>query len=325
LTFTPTEPVVFHIPGSVLHDAALLGDAYGKMALAIEALGAKTRFIVHDRVLVAEQIQQDAGFHILDHGRLRHHRVLNCGTAYIAPFRYLDPFGIRSFSSLADQVFDPARIPEQPALAFQTRLYRRLAQARKSRYPQPETVLDIPSGCIAVFLQTEAHRNVDETCFLTLREMVGALLARSDPRPIVIKPHPRDTDLETLEWLGMRARGDPRVLITLANIHDILRVCDVVVTINSAVGMEAFVHSNPVVWCGKADFHHCAETAWNGVVLDAALARAERRTWPYAAFLTWFYRRKCIDPRSPTLGMDIYNRIADHGFDPAILGMQRPV
>jgi hypothetical protein len=316
--------VVFHIPGSVLKDAHLLAEVYGKMGGALQAMGVPVRFLVHDRVNVPREIEADRGFHILDHGRTRHPRVLNCGSAYISPFRYLDPWGIRAFSSIAGQVFDAKRIPFEAAHGFHARLVKRLVETRRSRYHQPETSVPVPANCIAVFLQTEQHRSVGETCYLSMREMVLALLARTDPRPIVIKPHPRDVDFSTLDWLANLVPTDARLHIIPANIHDILEACDVVVTINSAVGIEAMVHSKPVVLCGHCDFHHCAETAKQISDLDGAIARAEATEWPFAAFLTWFYRRKCIDPRSETLGQHILARISHTGFDVSVLGVSIP-
>lgn len=320
----PAEPVVFHIPGSVLNDAHSLAEVYGKMGGALQALGVPVRFLVHDRIMVPREIEADRGFHLLDHGRMRHPRVLNCGSAYIAPFRYLDPWGIRAFSSIAGQVFDAKRIPVDAAMGFQARLVKRLVDARRSRYYQPETCVPVPAHCIAVFLQTEQHRAVGETCYLSMREMVFGLLARPDPRPIVIKPHPRDVDFATLDWLANLALTDARLHIIPGNIHDILGACDVVVTINSAVGIEAMVHSKPVVLCGHCDFHHCAVTAKQMGDLGDAIARAESTHWPFAAFLTWFYRRKCIDPRSETLGQDILARISQTGFDVTALGVNPP-
>lgn len=181
--------------------------------------------------------------------------------------------------------------------------------------------MEVPPGCIAVFLQTEAHRGVAETCYLRLRPMIKALLARDDPRPIVVKPHPRDTDIDTFDWLARKARKDRRLQIIPANIHDILAACAVVVTINSAVGIEAMVHGKPVVLCGHADFHHACLTVRRAEEMDAAIAAAEARDWPHARYLSWFYQDHCLDPRRPDLAQAVLRRMAATGYDLRQLGL----
>lgn len=317
---TIRAPVVLHLPGSMLKDRRRLAAFYGKLGAGLAARGAEVEYRLHDRDAVPAEVAADEGFHIVDHGRYRHPRVLNAGLSYVQPWYYLDPWGMRAFSSLAGMSFDPAEIAPARALAFRDGLYRRLVLGRRSRYEQPAEVLAVPEHCIAVFLQTETHRDVGELCYLTLRQMVKALLARDDPRPIVIKTHPRDSDLDTLAWLVRKARKDARLQIIPANIHDILAACDVVVTINSAVGLEAMVHRKPVVLCGQADFHHCAVTLRDRGGMDAALATAEARDWPHDAYLAWFFDR-LFNADAPDLTDRAVAAIAATGCDMARIGL----
>lgn len=317
---TAVEPVVFHLPGSMLQNAGKLRPFYGKIGAGLAARGARVDYVQHDREVVPAQIAADDGFHIIDHGRIRHPRVLNAGLGYVRPYYYLDPWGIRAFSSVGAMPFDPAMIDPERARAVQERLHALLITPRKSRYEQPSEVLPVPQGCIAVFLQTEVHRDVGELCFLTMRRMVKALLARDDPRAIVVKPHPQDADLDTLNWLLGKARKDKRLQIMAANIHDMLRACDVAVTINSAVGIEALLHRKPVVLCGQADFHHCAVTLRDRGGMDAAIAQALARDWPYEAFLAWFFG-KTLDAEAPDLIETVITRMAAGGFDLARIGL----
>lgn len=317
------EPVVFHLPGSILRDKAKLKAFYGKIATGLTARGARVEYLLHDRAEVPAQVEADGGFHIIDHGRIRHPRVLNAGLSYIRPYYYLDPWGMRAFSSLAAKAFDPAAIDAAQAAAFRDNLYQSLVQERRSRYEQPAEVLAVPQGCIAVFLQTEGHRDVGELCYLTLRRMIKALMAREDPRPIVIKTHPRDTDFDTLEWLVGKARKDRRIQIIPANIHDILAVCDVVVTINSAVGLEAMLHRKPVVLCGHSDFLHCATTLRDRSKMDEAIAAALRSEWRYDAFLYWFLALNQLSAIAAALIDDVIARIAATDYDLARLGLHQ--
>jgi hypothetical protein len=138
---------------------------------------------------------------------------------------------------------------------------------------------------------------------------VRALIARDDPRPIVIKPHPLDQDPATRQFLSRMAK-DPRVMVTGANIHDILSRAAVAVTINSAVGLEAMLHGVPVVLCGKADFHHAAVTVTDKAALSPAIDQACAARWPHDAYLTWYFDRQCLNAGKPTLVDDFLARIA---------------
>ncbi len=315
------EAVTLHIPGSVLADPGAMRRLWGPLRDGLAALGLRVEARVHRRETVPAQIAADGGFHLIDHGGQPHPRALILGSAYIAPWHYCDPRGIRAISTIGDLAFDPETVPEARAAAFQAELYSNLVTRRRSRYFQPEERLEVPSGCVAVFLQTEAHRGVAETCHLRLRPMIKALLARDDPRPIVVKPHPRDTDIDTFDWLARKARRDGRLRIIPANIHDILAACAVVVTINSAVGIEAMVHGKPVVLCGHADFHHACVTVRQADEMDAAIAHAQAADWPHARYLSWFYQDHCLDPRRPDLAQAVLARIAATGYDLRHLGV----
>lgn len=317
-------PITFHVAGSILRDRWRLGQFYGPLADGLRARGGDVRLVMHERDKVADQIAADDGFHVIDHGQTRDPRVLNSGIAYILPFRNMDPWGIRAFSSIADKHFDPARIPAPAAASFAARLQERLIGGRTSRYIQPADVMAVPAGCIAVFLQTESHRLVGETCYLSMRRMVTALMARDDPRPICIKPHPRDFDSDTHEWLYAQAQADPRVQIVAGNIHDILAACSVVVTINSAVGVEAMLHAKPVVLCGHTDFHHCAVTVKTVDEMDAGVAQAMAQIWPYEAFLYWYFVRHCLSPLRKTLVQDFLGKVTSAGFNVARFRLDPP-
>ena len=55
------------------------------------------------------------------------------------------------------------------------------------------------------------------------------------------------------DWLVRQMRKSPRLQVIPGNVHDILAAASVVVTINSAVAVEAMVHEKPVILCGAAD------------------------------------------------------------------------
>lgn len=150
--------------------------------------------VLHDRATTLATVEKTPVIHTVDHGSLRHPRLLNTGIAYIYPFWKLDPWGIRALSSISAMTFVAALVDAQATSEFAARLSKRLVGPRISRYPQAEQRVDLPDGCLAVFLQSEEHRAVEETCCFSMRQMLTALLERDDPRPIIVKPHPRDSD-----------------------------------------------------------------------------------------------------------------------------------
>lgn len=311
--------VVLHVPRVVLEGGGNGERFYGPFQRGLRSRGIRCRMVLHDRATALDEIAADQAFHIFDHGAIRHPRALNTASAYLLPYRYMDPVGIRGFSSLGAARFEAAAQDPVVAAEFFAGLQRRFVTERRSRYDQPDEVLAVPDHSIAVFLQTESHRKVGETCHLSLRHMVKALLDRDDPRPIVIKPHPRDTDLDTFGWLARQAKKDARLQILPANIHDILARADVAVTINSAVGIEAMLHRVPVVLCGAADFHHICETVRSREGMGAGIARAEARKaagdWPFEAYLHWFYGQMCLDPTAPDVIDRFIARVAAQGYD----------
>lgn len=294
-----------------MRDPGQMKPYYAKLITGLREMGIPVETVLHDRATTLASVEAIAGTHIVDHGSLRHPRLLNTGIAYIYPFWNLDPWGIRALSSIAAMTFDPAVVDPEAAALFAARLRKRLVDARLSRYPQKVERVAVPKGCIAVFLQSEAHRGVGETCYLTLHQMLGALIARDDLRPIVVKPHPRDTDLHTFGYLTRLAGRDPRVTVIDANLHDILAQADVAVTINSAVGIEAHLHRVPVVLCGQADFHHAAVTVRSRDQMDMALAHALSTNWAHDAFLYWYFAQNCLNAGKPGLVADFLAKVAE--------------
>lgn len=282
---------------------------YTKLISGLRGMGLRVDTVLHHRATTLATVEAVPGVHIVDHGNLRHARLLNTGIAYIYPFWNLDPWGIRALSSISARPFDAGSVDAAVAAEFAGRLRKRLVAARESRYPQAEAVAEVPQGCIAVFLQSEAHRAVGETCHLTMRQMLAALLARDDPRAIVVKPHPRDTDPRTRAYLARLAARDGRVQVVDANIHDMLAAASVAVTINSAVGIEAHLHRVPVVLCGRTDFHHAAVTLTDRREMEAAIARAEATDWPHDAYLQWYFAGQCLNAGKPSLVADFLEKV----------------
>lgn len=284
---------VFHLPRSWLGP---LGSGvlpfYHALQSGLEARGFEVSLVALDRERVMAQVEADAAFHVVNHGRFEHPRVRNAGIAYVYPFWNMDPRGIRAFSSIGDMEFHPRDIDPEVARPFMRRMRKRLIGGRTSRYEQVADEVALPQGSVAVFLQSEAHRNVEESCFLDRWEMLEAVCSGFDG-PVVVKPHPRDVDPLTDALLGEMCARFPHLQRFDGNIHDMLDAAERVVTINSAVGIEAFVHRKPVILCGRADFHHIADEAHSEGEVHALLRSPPRRR-AYDKYIWWYFAKQCL-------------------------------
>jgi hypothetical protein len=291
---------VFHLPRSWLGPFGTgLLPFYQKLIGGLEAANYTCETIALDRDTALDRVNADTAFHVINHGRIKHPRVLNAGIAYVYPFWNMDPNGIRAFSSIADQTFRAADVDADLARPFFRRIKQRLVGGRTSRYEQPEQATELPDGAVAVFLQSEGHRIVGETCYLDRWHMVETVLANVEG-PVVMKPHPRDIAPETAARLQKLQSQHANLTISDGNIHDILSAASRVVTINSAVGIEAYLHRKPVILCGQADFHHIADIAHDQGELAAFLA-APIRARAYDKYVYWYFGLQCLSTVQPNL------------------------
>lgn len=288
----------FHLPEDWTRDRARMLPFYQKLTAGLPQQ-AQIRLVPIEREGLLDRIEATAGVHIVNHGRVMHPRALNAGIAYIYPFWHLDPSGIRAFSSIGEAVFRPSQVDGEVARGFFRRLRGRLVEGRTSRYEQPEEIADLGAMKAAVFLQSEGHRTVGETLYLDRWAMLRGVLEAVDG-PVAVKPHPRDLDPETGDMLEALQAAYPHLVVTLANIHDVIRAAERVVTINSAVGIEAYLHRKPVILCGKADFHHIATVAKTPEELNRAL-RAVPEERPYAKYIQWYFGERCLNAGAPDL------------------------
>lgn len=306
--------LLFHLPGSWL--SPLGGGVlpfYQKIFDGLDQRGIAWEACKLDRDTVMQQVESDDAFHIVNHGRFIDPRILNSGIAYIYPFWNMDPSGIRAFSSIATKPFKVEDVDGVIARPFFRRLRKRLVLGRNSRYEQPNELTAIPEGSVAIFLQSEGHRVVGETCHLDRWQMVEGVLAAVDG-PVVVKPHPRDRDPETAKRLSEFCSQYPNLTVSCANIHDILSAASRVVTINSAVGVEAYLHRKPVILCGQADFHHIAQVARNAQELGRFL-KQEKRARAYDKYVYWYFAQHCLSTSEPELVERFLERVRKQGYE----------
>ncbi len=202
--------VVIHLPVACLLGQEHVAPYFHKLRDGLEARRIEVEIEALERDGFIDRIGRDENFHIVNHGDFRHPRVLNTASAYIAPFWYLDPVGIRRHSSIAAKTFDPAGIDPSAAMPSSTRCAAaesanglRAIHNPKRRRKCRRRHRGLPAKRGRCRYRRPCRPRRDD------RRTSGAPAAS----PIVIKPHPRDTGDETADLIAAAAR-DPRVRVT---------------------------------------------------------------------------------------------------------------
>lgn len=315
--------VRLHVPGPMLdRDGAAVPPFYRRLLAMLRDCGAQTRIVRRDYDVLRAGID-GTSFDLVHNGGLDRTQALNLAPAYLAGFHYVDPKGIYFESAITTQAFHAGWIEAKYAVPFAAQLRARFVTARKSRHPQPQVPQVFGQGHIAIFLQ-DWSEPVERARYMTAEAMVRTVVKGAAGRPVVVKPHPRNSARETQKICQWLTRHHPAVQVTDANIHDILGGACATVSISSSVALEGMLHRVPAILFGRSDLHHCAETVTNAADWPQALDRALSRDWPFDAFLLWFLRRQNVDATQPVLRR-LLDRMAAQGADFAALGITPPL
>jgi CDP-glycerol glycerophosphotransferase (TagB/SpsB family) len=226
--------------------------------------------------------------------------IFHSTPGYLRGFWFFDEIGNRNNSKQRFAQFNPRGVPKHRAEAFFAELSSKVIAQNSSKFTQPAPDDHaIEPGSLAFFAQDFAtpkhHRH-----FMSVPAMIEATIAAKGARRLYIKPHPNQSfqELETLAAYDDPAKG---VHLVVASIHDLLRACDVVLTLSSAVGFEAFLHRKPVILGGETDFWQNALTLTDPNRMAAAIEAALSRDWPFEAFLYWYLQGYCVQDRAAAL------------------------
>jgi hypothetical protein len=311
--------VIFHLPQHLLEDQQMPA-IYHELRRGFQARGASVA-IKHRELAALQNTAAAADFHIVHNGGGSGACLLNSIVAYLLPYFYFDPKGVYFQSSTNDAEFIAASVPETAAARRFETLRKRYVLPRISRYDQPELRTEVPQGAIAVFLQ-DWSEPVERARFMSTRAMVETVISGASGRPVVIKPHPRNHGPETVELLLWLAEAHPEVMVTKANLHDILEAAAVSVSICSSVAIESMLHRKPTILFGKSDLHPCAVTVAHSADWPKALARALSQDWPYAAFVYWFFEQQLRG--GDVMWPPLLQRMQAAGADFKALGISPP-
>jgi hypothetical protein len=264
----------------------------------------------------------DGDLHIVQGGMARGVGYLNAGLAYLTGYWHLDAQGVLADSSALGHTFDPAQMDANAASAFLTDLRARFVAPRASRYRQAkDRADDLPQGCIAVFLQGPGVATRQQT-YLGQKDMLRAVVQGAQGRQVMVKAHPLRREHGAALMADLRAEG---LAFTEAhpNVHDLLAVCAVTVSINSAVAIEGFLHGKPAILFGRSDFAGQVETVRRAQDFPAALNSALTLPRDYAPWLHWYFTQVCIDITKCDASARILAVFDEAGFDTVSLGLGR--
>ncbi|MEM8776878.1 MAG: hypothetical protein AAGF53_17725 [Pseudomonadota bacterium] len=259
---------------------------------------------------------EDGNLHIIDDRSLRMQNVLNCGAAYFWKFWHLDPDGVKAFSSISSKVFNADAVPDRRAQVFFDNMRKRYVEKRKSKYRQTSERQVFPKNAVSVFFQG-THPIATGATDVTDFEMLGQVISQAEDIPIIVKPHPFSTTSAEEAKLTEMGKTDDRLIITNANVHDILDHSALTVSINSTVALEGFLHRKPAVLFGKSDFHHFCSTVSSEFSFEAAMAKELTRRSGYEQFLFWYLFLNCIPLNSGKLEELVWQKFSDAGFPKA--------
>lgn len=295
---------------------------YGRITAMLAAAGIGTEIRALDPDITSgtrstgDRRFEDGNLHILNSRNVHMPNVLNGATAYLPGYWHLDPHGTRCYSSIGARTYREDMVPFRSAKTFYAQLQSEWKDERRSRYTQPAQRRALPDGAVSVFFQGRHPKKIGATSFSDIAILRDVLRGGGD-RPVLVKPHPRVTDVGTLIELSELMEQDSRITITDANIHDVLAASCATVSVNSAVAIEGFLHRTPAILYGTSDFHHHAETVTAPGQFAAALARAVQRKGGYAQYMTWYFRRNCLRIGAADLEARIWEIFAAAGFPPA--------
>lgn len=197
-----------------------------------------------------------------------------------------------------------ARSPFQAETVSKSEAGRLYDRWRRRLFPQ-STANPTRDGFVYVPLQGRLLQHQPfQSCSPV--EMLFHTLRAEPERDVIATLHPEKTltDAEK-DALAALADRNPRLTIRTANMEDMLRRCDYIVTMTSAAAFNGYFFGKPSILFGRVDFHHIALKA-SPDDLSAFTGVADHHP-DYARYLAWFWQKHSINAGRP----DVRAQIAD--------------
>ncbi len=230
----------------------------------------------------------------------RHRRAKIFRRTYYYPFWHIETEPQRWRWDVAKAEFRPNKIDLDAARSF---IHSLRVQHLPGISPVTPTHVLIP-------LQQELTKT---RSFQTISPLAMVEAVARTGKTCIATLHPNGTytpaELAALNDLAVRypnltIGGDSRALLAGA---------EYVATQNSAVAMDAYLLTRPVVLFAQIDFHHIAlNVAQMGV--DKALEAAPGHKAHYAKYLYWMLREQAIDAMAPNAELRILDALKKGGW-----------
>jgi hypothetical protein len=257
---------------------------------------------------------RDRNLHFVHGGAVRGVGWLNSSLSYLPGFWHIDTDGVLANSSARNHHFDPTMVRRRAADAFANELRREFSEKKRSRYNQSISIDDVPERFIAVFLQGK-YPYANRQHFMSMSEMITEVLMGSDSIPVLVKPHPLERDLG-IEAISRVSVEKQRMYVSHANVHDILSRAIAVVSVNSSVTFEGFMHGRPAIVFGRTDFSSLVETVRNRGEFSDKLRSALTRDWDFPGMLHWYFKNHTVRVRSRRFRTRLLEAVQKSGRNP---------
>ena len=301
--------VVFHLPENWIAQGGdsdpltqACPDFYARAVAGLRKQRVPVSTAVLDRETLRDQVDADNRFHIVHEGALRHARAMIAAPAYVAPFWHLDASGGRRCSSIAGKTFQAHPIDKIRATNF----FNALRQVRVVHDPAEVA----PDSLLVLFQKPNATL---APAYLDRFEMLETALAHWSG-PVLLRLHP-DARKEDGVMARITALQEvhPNLAITEAHITALLPAVARLLSVNSGMTLEAYLHRTPAILCGKADFHHIAEVARSAEALEDIL-KAPAPGRATAKYLYWYFAQNCLSANAYDLPDQMIRRIHAQGY-----------
>jgi len=256
----------------------------------------------------------------------------------------VDPDGVNGGSAFAAQPFRSEASTLSPEAEQAVAAYaRRLRRGGESAWEQParqatstlRARLGIPPTGRVVFFPGQVTSDTNLVLLsphfksnAEVMQFLGEVLRDHQDWWLVVKPHPKAVDrIEAPDALGRRC-----VICTDVHVHDLIEIADLVVTINSSVGVESVLFGKPVLQLGRGLMSNKgvvyepagrreAETAIAKLLMGNAepIAEARRKSFMHQLIFEFLYRFDSdgLDLASQRLAERICALAAQASFEPA--------
>lgn len=179
----------------------------------------------------------------------------------------LDHAGFAGFATTAtahaEIIAFVANVPDSILEENQQRLHQAYVANNISKYQQPTVPKQLPISGPYVFVALQVSTDmVAKLGWMSGLEMLAAVVEhyRGSGVRVVVKSHPFCRSIEVADYLDeLEKTGE--IIRGVGSIHQLIRDAQVVITVNSGVGLESLMHGKLVVVTGACDYSYAAATA----------------------------------------------------------------